>query len=145
MNTLEKIKRSWWVILSFIIMINGFGFIYIGTKHNNKNWIIEGAIYELPWFLYFVMVARYGPPLGLNIPGMFLFLSMLLLFIGIIRSVWVAVKLADVYDNEEKYTIQSTVLTKESQKKGKDSISKLGCCLCMFVIFIVFMAIIIIL
>lgn len=145
MNTLEKIKKSWWVILSFIMMLNGFGFIYIGSKHNNKNWIIEGVIYELPWFLYFVMFGIYGRPLGLNVPGMFLFLGVLLLFVSIIRSVWVAVKLADVYDNEEKYTIQSTVLTKPSQNKGKDSFSKLGCCLCILIIFLVFMGIIVIL
>lgn len=141
MNTIEKIKRSWWVILSFIIFLNGFGFIYIGAKHNNRNWILEGVIYELPWFLYFVVYGLYGAPIGFNVTGTFILIAIILLFISIIRSVWVAVKLADVYENEEKYTIQSTVLTKQAPKKDNDSNSTIGCCLCLILIFIVFMII----
>ena len=52
MNLTEKIKNSWWVILSFIIFLNGLGFMYIGFKHNNRNWILEGITYEFPWFFY---------------------------------------------------------------------------------------------
>lgn len=141
MNTLEKIKRSWWVILSFIMFLNGFGFIYIGSKHNNKNWILEGIMYELPWFLYFVVYGIYGVPNGFNVTATFIALSVILMFISIIRSVWVAVKLADVYENEEKYTIQTTVLTKQTQKKEDDSKSTMGCCLCIIIIFIIFMII----
>lgn len=139
MNTLEKIKRSWWVLLSFIFFLNGFGFIYIGSKHSNRNWILEGIIYELPWFLYFIIYRIYGAPVGMNTTGTFIFLAVVLMFVSIIRSVWVAVKLGDVYDNEEKYTIQSTVLTKQNVKKTNDSNSSIGCCLCIIVIFIVFM------
>lgn len=143
MSPLEKIKRSWWVILSLIMFLNGFGFIYIGTKHNNKNWILEGIIYELPWFLYFIVYAIYGLPLEFNITATFVLLALVMLFISIIRSIWVAVKLADVYDNEEKYTIQSTVLTNESKPNKKDeSKNNLGCCLCIIVIFILFMIVI---
>lgn len=142
MNTLEKIKRSWWVILSFIFFLNGSGFIYIGTKHNNKNWIIEGVIYEIPWFLYFVIYGMYGAPLGLNVTATFIFLALILQFVSIIRSVWVAVKLGDVYDNEEKYTIQTTVLNKNNIAKDNDSSKgKMCCCLCLIVIFIIFMII----
>ena len=142
MNTLEKIRKSWWVILSFIFFLNGFGFIYIGSKHSNRNWIIEGVLYEIPWFLYFVIYPIYGTPIGLNVTGTFIFIAVVLQFISIIRSVWVAVKLADVYDNEEKYTIQSTVLTKPNEKKEDDSKSKIGCCFCILVIFIIFMIIV---
>ena len=49
-------------------------------------------------------------------------------------------KLADVYDNMEKYTIQSTVL--DNHKKGEDKdnpLTNFGCCLCIIVIFIVFL------
>ena len=84
MNTLEKIKNSWWVILSFIMFLNGFGFIYIGTKHYNKNWILEGIIYELPWFIYFVIYANYGAPIGFNITATLVFIALILLFISII-------------------------------------------------------------
>lgn len=141
MNTLEKITRSWWVILSFIPFLNGFGFIYIGARHDNKNWILEGVIYELPWFLYFIIFQIYGVPVGFNVTGTFIFVSLVLLFISIIRSVWVAVKLADVYDNEEKYTIQSTVMKKPTDRKSNDPNSTAGCCLCILVIFILFMLI----
>lgn len=142
MNTFEKIKKSWWVILSFIMFLNGFGFIYIGTKHNNKNWILEGIIYELPWFLYIIIVARYGV---INIPNpsaLMVLLAVLLLFISIIRSVWVAVKLGDVYDNNEKYTIQTTVLDNhKTTQNDSNSKSKIGCCLCILVIFLIFVMI----
>ena len=141
MNTIEKIKRSWWVLLSFIIFLNGFGFIYIGSKHNNRNWILEGAIYELPWVLYFIIFGIYGTPVGLNVTGMFVFMAVMLMFISIIRSVWVAVKLADVYENEEKYTIHTTALTKQTKKAEDDSKSTMGCCLCLIIIFILFMII----
>ena len=143
MNTIEKIKKSWWVILSFIVFLNGFGFMYIGFKHSNRNWVLEGIIYELPWFLYFIIFAIYGTPIGLNVTGMFVFLAFILMFISIIRSVWVAVKLADVYDNEEKYTIQTTVLTKKptAKKAEDDSKSSIGCCLCIIIIFLLFMII----
>lgn len=142
MNTLEKIKRSWWVLISFIFFLNGFGFIYIGAKHNNRNWILEGIIYELPWLLYFIMFGLYGTPIGFNVPGTFVFLSVVMMLVSIIRSIWVAVKLADVYDNEEKYTIQSTVLTKQTHRTDDNTNSTWGCCLCILVIFIIFMIII---
>ena len=60
MDLTDKIKNSWWVILSFVMVLNGVGFIYIGSKHNNRNWIIEGIIYEVPWFFYFTLFGVYG-------------------------------------------------------------------------------------
>ena len=141
MNTIEKIKRSWWVIISFIFFLNGFGFIYIGSKHNNRNWILEGVIYELPWFLYMVVFGMYGDPVGMNVTATFIVLALMLQFVSIIRSVWVAVKLADVYENEEKYTIQPTALAKQTRKQDNDSSTTAGCCLCLVVLFILFMII----
>ena len=137
MNTIEKIKRSWWVIFSIILFLNGFGFIYIGLKHNNKNWILEGLTYEFPWFFYFVVYAIYGAgtPSTLMIA-----LALIIQLIGIIRSIWVAVKLADVYDNTEKYTIQSTVMATpvNSTANNNNSSTTAACCFCIIVIFIVF-------
>lgn len=137
MNTLEKIKRSWWVIFSVILFLNGFGFIYIGFKHNNKNWVLEGLTYEFPWFFYFIAFAIYE---SLNAPTtLVLSLALMLLLVSIIRSIWVAVKLADVYDNREKYTIKQTVLATPVNGQNNDNVnSKIACCLCLFVIFIVF-------
>ncbi|WP_407393084.1 hypothetical protein [Methanobrevibacter sp.] len=127
----EQIKRSWWVILSFIMMLNGFGFVYIGLKHYNKNWVLEGITYEIPWFFYFIFFARYGYP---NAPvSAILTISFLLLLVSIVRSIWVAIKLGDVYDNNEKYTIQQTALNshKEVQNNSNDS-PAWACCLCIF-------------
>lgn len=139
MNVLGKIKRSWWVLLSFIMFINGFGFIYIAVKYNNKNWLLEGIIYELPWFLYLLYVAIFGVPLlKINPASGMAVIAILLLFVSIIRSVWVAVKLADVYDNEEKYTIQTTQLTKKTNKVTDSKKSTIGCCVCIIVLFIIF-------
>lgn len=142
MDTLGKIKRSWWVILSFIMMLNGFGFFYIALRHNNKKWLLEFAIYELPWFLYFVFYARFGDPnLYFYSPSsLILYLALILYIVSIVRSFWVAVKLADVYDNVEKYTIQSTNLTKPTNSGGNDNLkTNVGCCLCLIVIFIMFL------
>lgn len=140
MNLTEKIKNSWWVILSFIIFLNGLGFMYIGFKHNNRNWILEGITYEFPWFFYFIIFAIYG----ISVPStLIITFSVILMLIGIIRSVWVAVKLADVYDNNEKYTIKQTNLNQSSNSQNKGGIShNFACCLCMICIFIIFLVII---
>lgn len=137
MNVLDKIKRSWWVILSFIIFLNGFGFIYIGLKHNNKNWILEGISYEFPWFFYFIVYATWGYP-SPAVSAIIAF-ALILYLVGIIRSVWVAIKLSDVYDNTEKYTIQQTALNSHKQVQTNDNnSSSMGCCLCIICLFILF-------
>lgn len=142
MNVLEKIKKSWWVILSFIMFLNGFGFIYIGLRENNRNWLIEGIIYELPWFIYLIFFGIYDLPLFSITPThLILLLAFILLFVSIIRSIWVAVKLADVYDNEEKYAIQVTELKSNPSQDQDSPFASLGCCLCIIVIFILFVII----
>ncbi|WP_407415388.1 hypothetical protein [Methanobrevibacter sp.] len=136
MNLTEKIKKSWWVIFSVIPFLNGFGFIYIGLKLNNKNWILEGVSYEFPWFFYFIVYAIHGQ----SVPStMMIAFALILLLVSIIRSIWVAVKLADVYDNSEKYTIKSTVLANPVNKSEDKKDSSLpGCCFCIAVLFIIF-------
>ncbi len=139
MNLLEKIKNSWWVILSVIIGLNGIGFIYIGSKHNNKNWILEGITYEFPWFFYLIVYAIYGHS---NPSTLIITFAAILLLISLIRSIWVAIKLADVYDNNEKYTIKQTNLN-NSTNLSKDDTPKLSCCLGLICIFIIIAVIII--
>ena len=56
-STLEKIFL---IIVSFIPFLNGMTFIYMGSKESNKNWIIEGLVYELPWFLQFLFAFNEG-------------------------------------------------------------------------------------
>ena len=140
MNLAEKIKNSWWVILSFIIFLNGLGFIYIGFKHNNRNWILEGITYEFPWFFYFIVFAAYG----ISTPStLIVTFAVILMLIGIIRSVWVAIKLADIYDNNEKYTIKQTNLNNSANRQDTGRDSHMGCCFCLLCIFIIFAIIII--
>ena len=139
MNLFEKIKNSWWVILSFIIFLNGLGFLYIGFKHNNKNWILEGITYEFPWFFYIILYIVYG----LSIPtSIIIAFAVILMLIGVIRSVWVAIKLADVYDNNEKYTIKQTNLNQSKNQSKNSDTHNIACCLCLICIFIVFAIII---
>ena len=144
MNAFDKIKKSWWVILSFIMFLNGFGFIYIGVKYSNRNWIMEGVMYELQWFIYLIYFSIFGGPQpGISHPSSLIILfALILLFVSVIRSVWVAVKLSDIYDNEEKYTIQATSLNSTKDVKNtKDSNSGIACCLCILIIFIIFVII----
>ena len=141
MNLFEKIKNSWWVILSFIIFLNGLGFIYIGFKHNNRNWVIEGVTYEFPWFFYLIMFANYG----FSIPSTFIFtFAVVLMLISIVRSIWVAFKLIDVYDNNEKYTIKQTNVNHSlnSQNNNTNS-SNFKCCICILALFFILALIVI--
>ena len=131
MNALEKIKRSWWVIFSPIILFNGLGFIFIGAIHDNKNWILEGVIYELPWVFGIIFSDFDG------IIEVYVAIAMILLLVSIVRSVWVAIKLADVYDNEDKYSIQSTSLNIFNQDKN-DFPTTLACVSCLVLIFIAY-------
>ncbi|WP_458406198.1 hypothetical protein [Methanobrevibacter sp.] len=132
MSIAEKIKRSWWILLSFIFMLNGFGFVYAGFKNNNWKWVIEGVIYEIPWLFSFF----YANTDLLNI---YIRFALVLMLISIIRSIWLAIKLADVYDNEEKYSVRPTVINNHNNPKRNDnSLTNVGCCLCLIVIFTVF-------
>ncbi len=137
MNFADKIKKSWWVILSFVFFLNGTGFLYIGLKHNNRNWIIEGLAYEFPWFFYFILFARYQ----MGIPStLILSFASTLMIISIIRSFWVAIKLIDVYKNNEKYAIKQTNLNHRAGTQEPNNNLGVTCCICLIFIFIVFAA-----
>ena len=132
MDITGKILRSWWVLLSFIPLLNGFGFLYIGFRHDNKNWFLEGIMYEVPWAFGVIFV--YSQAIVNPIYG----IIFLLMIISIVRSFWVAVKLGDVYDNEEKYSVRPTVI-KQNDGSQKNNLSVYwSCCVCMIAIFIVF-------
>lgn len=141
MNILEKITKSWWIILSFILFLNGFGFIYIGLKHNNKNWLLEGIMYELPWFFYIIFYSIYVYPTksSLYLVEIIVIFSLLLMLVSIIRSIWVAIKLIDVYENNEKYALNPIELNRQKVNEDNNKISdSAACCLCIALIFFVF-------
>ena len=83
-----------------------------------------------------------GPRYGiLNPTLLILLLAMLLYFVSIIRSVWLAVKLWDVYENEEKYTISSTSLKNDNNNESGSFNNNILCCVFLIVIFIIFAAV----
>ena len=144
MNTFEKIRRSWWVILSFIFFLNGFGFVYIGFKHNNMNWVLEGITYEVPWVMYFIVFSAFNAKyVSMSDPiALIISFAFILMLVSIIRSVWVAIKLADVYEYNEKYTIKQTNLNHSpTAQKNEDHSSKFTCCICLFCVFLFFVII----
>ena len=140
MSALNKIKKSWWVIFSFIIFLNGFGFIYIALRHNNRNWLFEGIMYELPWFFYLIVYALFGMQAYLTNPASkILTFAFILMVIGIIRSFWVAIKLFDVYAYDEKPEVKQVNPDYQSKTQNKGKLSEVsGCCLCVFFICIMF-------
>ena len=80
-STLEKIFL---IIVSFIPFLNGMTFVYMGSKESNKNWIIEGLVYELPWFLQFLFA--YDESIGTALAGF----GLLFMFICLLRTLYVS-------------------------------------------------------
>ena len=141
MNVMEKIRRSWWVLISFFMFLNGFGFVYIGFKHNNRNWVLEGIAYEIPWIMYFIVYAAFNvQEVSMSNPtALLVYMSFILMFVSIVRSIWVAVKLADVYEYNEKYTIRQTHFNPQSNgENNQDSSLKFACCICALCVFFIF-------
>ena len=50
-------------------------------------------------------------------------------------------KLADVYDNEEKYAVRPTVIKNHDAPQEGNNSYALGCCLCIIAIFVLFVMI----
>ena len=82
--------KSLWVLAAFIPFLNGLGFAYIGAKEFNSNWIKEGLIYELPWFLMFLFINFDG------LATFFTALGFLFELISIVRTFIVYFKHKDV-------------------------------------------------
>lgn len=138
MNTFEKIKKSWWVLFPFTLIFPGFGFIYIGLKASNKNWIIEGITYEMPWLFYFIACSMFPAKVMVTY---YIWLILLAAFIALVRSIMVAVKLIDVYEmnNVPKISTSTSSGTSTTASSKKDSDSNWpACCACIFLIFVIF-------
>ena len=86
---------------AFIPFLNGLGFAYIGAKEFNGNWIKEGLIYELPWFLMFLFINFDG------IGTFFTALGFLFELISIVRTFFVYFKYKDVLiDDDSESQVQ---------------------------------------
>lgn len=51
---MRKISSSFWVVFSLIMFLNGVGLIIVGYRRNVQRWVLEGALFEFLWILYFV-------------------------------------------------------------------------------------------
>lgn len=91
MNLFEKLKKSWWILFSFIPYLNGLGFIFLGTKTHNADWVLEGVIYEIPWI--FVLINLSNEPTV----SIMVLIAVLIWFISIIRSFWVGILFFNSY------------------------------------------------
>ena len=100
-SILDKVKTSLWMLPSFVGLINGLGFIYIGRKMSNRWWILEGAIYELPWIFGILNLFDLSAALLSFSIGSFMVL------ISTIRSVMVNYEYQRILD--EEYGVQAAV------------------------------------
>ena len=142
MNAFDKIKRSWWVIFPFTLIFSGVGFIYMGLKSSNRNWILEGVTYELPLFLFILASAIYPSRIMiLYYAGIILLAAV----IALIRSIMVAVRLFDVYEMEDSRRVNATVVSTPDGSRHSVVVNKVKeksnfeeCCCCVLLIFIIF-------
>ena len=79
-----NIEKVFLILVSFIPLINGMTFVYMGSKEYNPKWILEGFIYELPWFILILFL--YNDDMGTLIAE----LGLLFMFICIIRTIYVS-------------------------------------------------------
>ena len=135
MDTIDKIKKSWWVIFPFTFIFPGVGFIYIGLKADNRNWILEGITYELPWFFYFLASAKFSSEV---MAVYYVWIILLVMFIALVRSIMVAIKLLEVYEKEEPKPKVYSATSTSSSSDSKENDGLKSCCVCIIFIFIVF-------
>lgn len=142
MDTFEKIKKSWWVLFPLTIVLPGFGFIYIGMKSSNKNWILEGITYELPFFFYILASTVFNPEI---IARYYIWIIFIAVFVALIRSIMVAIKLFDIYDLDETPKVTTVPASNANDSKASKAVNKVRnksnfdeCCCCVVAIFIIF-------
>lgn len=100
MNITDIIVKSLWVVVSLFGFINGLGFIYMGYMTNNRYWLLEGLVYELPWLLIIFLTLLAPNLVSLIYLGLF---ATALQLVSIVRSVWVDYKYIKFLHGNEKY------------------------------------------
>ncbi|MBQ2962739.1 hypothetical protein [Methanobrevibacter sp.] len=108
----QKITSSLWVLISFIPLFNGLGFVYIGNKYGNANWFAEGILYEIPWLLGLMSMSNFG------VATVFFIIASLASYVSIIRSIMVDFKL-------QKQLNHSNVIDKSFEEKINDVVDSL--------------------
>ena len=129
---MSSVRKYLWAILSFIPLINGVGFIHLGNKFNNTNWIIEGVIYEIPW-IFAIFVANKDPMIKF---------AYVMYTIGILRTIWVLTKYPDERIEAKNLNDKLNEI-KSNISDGDDN--KCTCCygmsvlmVIMFILFVIF-------
>lgn len=108
----QKITSSLWVLVSFVPLFNGLGLVYVGNKHANTNWFIEGVLYEVPYVLGIITIPNFA------LSTVFFTLGSLTSFISIIRSIMIDFTL-------QKQLDQSNIIEKSFEEKVDDVIDSL--------------------
>ena len=94
----RRVKNSLWVLFSFIPIFNGLGFVYIGNKTSNHKLFVSGLIYEMPWVLYNLTYTN------MSIANIFIFLSVLSMFISLIHGIIVVLSNDEIYDSKYDFS-----------------------------------------
>ena len=92
-STLEK---TFLILLSFFPFINGMTFVYMGSKESNFKWIIEGLVYEIPWFLQFLFAEN--DDLATTFAGF----GLLFMFICLLRTLYVSFTYKKEFDTNSR-------------------------------------------
>ena len=108
----QKITSSLWILISFIPLFNGLGFVYIGNKYANTKWFTEGILYEIPWLLGIMTMPNIA------VSTIFFTLGSLASFVTIIRSIMVDFTLQKMLD-------QSGRIEKTFEEKIDDVVDSL--------------------
>lgn len=58
-GTFWKIRKSWWIVLTFTVMFNWLAFFIIGFKVKHRKWQMFGLLYSIPFILLMVFEGRY--------------------------------------------------------------------------------------
>jgi len=72
----------------------------MGYITNNRYWLLEGVIYELPWLLILLFTVLAPDIISFIYLGLF---ATVLQLVSIIRSFWVDYKYIKFLHNNEKY------------------------------------------
>lgn len=91
MGFFGKVAKSWWILISFIPFLNGLGFVYLGVRSHNKNWILEGIIYEIPW-IFCIFYQNSIPDICTYGTAIFIWMF------SIIRAFWLGILFMKSYD-----------------------------------------------
>lgn len=102
-KSLDKPLSMTYAICSFIPYLNGLSFIFLGNKVSKKSLMIEGIIYEIPWFL---LILFMGNSIVASI-------AVVLTFVSQIRSVQI-----NFTDDKLSYTVNANEKINSKQAKG---------------------------